>query len=171
MPHDAESPRSLEGLARRLERLEDVRAIEQLKFRYAQYCDDGYDAQGIAGLFRPDGRWIVDGEGGSNDGREQIEAHFAKLSEHIPWALHYVINPQVELAEDGQTAAGHFRLLCLCTIVRGDGSGEKDAVILNVDYRDLFVKHDGQWYFQELRGSTHQVSNWDQGWVKQQFRG
>ena len=47
---------------------------------------------------------------------------------------------------------------------------EKDPVIRTMNYTDQFVKRDGTWYFQELLGRTHQVSNWDQGWVDQPFR-
>jgi uncharacterized protein (TIGR02246 family) len=161
---------SLEQLTQRLGRLEDVRAIEQLKYQYAAYCDDSYDPDGIASLFTEDGRWVVDGEGGSMDGCEEIKAHFRALSEKITWALHHVIAPRVELAEDGQSATGYFYLLCLCTIERTNDPSEKDAVILTVNYTDQFVKRDGTWYFHELLGKTHQVSNWDQGWVKQPFR-
>jgi len=157
-------------LAQRLSRLEDIRAIEQLKYRYAGYCDNGYDPEGIASLFAEDGRWVVDGEGGSMTGHEEIKAHFRALSEKITWALHYMIAPRIELAADGQSATGYFYLLCLCTIESSEDSFKKDPVILTINYTDQFVKRDGAWYFQELLGKTHQVSNWDQGWVKQPFR-
>lgn len=150
-------------IEKRLQQLEDVRAIEQLKYQYAKYCDDRYDPEGIASLFTKDGRWVVDGEGGSMNGHEEIKAHFKALSTHIPWALHFITQPRVELHPDGQRATGCFYLLCMCTI-------GKDAVILTLNYTDQFVKRDGKWLFQELRGKTHQVSNWDQGWVKQRFR-
>jgi hypothetical protein len=78
--------------------------------------------------------------------------------------------PRIELAEDRRTAVGHFYLLCLCTIESSHDPAQKDPVILTINYTDQFVKRDGQWYFQELRGRSHQVSNWDQGWVKQPFR-
>lgn len=158
-------------LARRLERLEDLRAIEQLKFTYAGYCDDGYNPEGIASLFTETGAWVVDGEGGSMVGHEEIKAHFRALSTKITWAQHYMIAPVIDLAEDGQSAVGTFYLLCLCTIEAVDDPSGKDAVILTLKYTDQFVKRDGRWLFQELKGLTHQVSNWDQGWVKQQFRG
>ncbi|MFD9663718.1 nuclear transport factor 2 family protein [Rhodococcus sp. NPDC059968] len=161
---------SVAELAERLTRLEDVRAIEQLKYRYAGFCDNGYDPEGIAGLFVEDGRWVVDGEGGSMTGPEEIKAHFRALSDKITWALHYMIAPRVELADDGQSATGYFYLLCLCTIENSQDTTKKDPVILTINYTDQFVKRDGTWYFQELRGRTHQVSNWDQGWVKQPFR-
>jgi hypothetical protein len=161
----------IEALERRLARLEDVRAIEQLKYVYAGYCDDGYNPEGIASLFTEDGRWIVDGEGGSMTGHEEIKRHFRALSEKITWAQHYMIGPKVEVAEDGLSAVGQFYLLCLCTIEAVDDPAGKDAVILTLNYTDTFVKRGSRWLFQELAGRTHQVSNWDQGWVKQQFRG
>jgi uncharacterized protein (TIGR02246 family) len=160
----------LDDIKARLSALEDVRAIEQLKYEYAGYCDNAYDPDGIAGLFVEDGEWIVDGEGATLSGRDAIRTHFAALSEKIIWAQHYMIAPKVQVAPDGQTATGVFYLLCLCTIEQTDAPGEFDAVILTLNYRDKFVKRDGRWYFQELIGKTHQVSNWDQGWVKQQFR-
>ena len=170
MTQTADSTTSVGELAQRLGRLEDVRAIEQLKYKYAAYCDDSYDPEGIASLFTEDGRWVVDGEGGTMTGHDEIKAHFRALSEKITWAQHYMIAPKVELSEDGRSAVGRFYLLCLCTIERTDDPAEKDSVILTLNYTNQFVKRDGTWYFQELLGSTHQVSNWDQGWVKQQFR-
>lgn len=165
---------SIDARVARLEdelgRLQDIRAIEQLKYRYAGYCDHGYDPDGIASCFTPDGVWVVNGVGGDVAGHDAIRAHFSALSKSISWALHYVVAPQVELAADRMTAVGHFYLLCLCTIAREDGSSEKDAVILTLNYTDRFVKHDGRWLFTELRGTMHQASNWDQGWVRQQWR-
>jgi uncharacterized protein (TIGR02246 family) len=150
-------------LEQRLQRLEDIRAIEQLKYQYAAYCDDHYNPEGIAALFTADGRWVVDGEGGSMDGHEQIKKHFKALSGHIPWALHFITQPRVDLHDDGISATGYFYLLCMCTI-------GQDAVILTLNYTNQFLKQNGKWLFKELRGKTHQVSNWDQGWVKQKFR-
>jgi uncharacterized protein (TIGR02246 family) len=160
----------LEDIKARLGVLEDVRAIEQLKYQYAGYCDNAYDPDGIAGLFVEDGEWVVDGEGATLSGRDAIRAHFAALSEKITWAQHYMIAPKIEVAADGLSATGVFYLLCLCTIEQTEDPSAQDAVILTLNYRDTFVKRDGRWYFKELIGKTHQVSNWDQGWVKQPFR-
>ena len=157
-------------LTQRLDHLEDVRAIEQLKYRYAALCDDGYDADGIASCFTEDGRWVVDGEGATLDGREAIRQHFAQLSHRIPWGLHFVTAPQIRIDEDGRTATGTFYLLCLCTIASSDDSDEKDAVFLTITYFDHFVKQGDSWLFAELSGQTHQVSDWRQGWVAQPFR-
>ncbi|OZE79145.1 nuclear transport factor 2 family protein [Rhodococcus sp. 15-649-1-2] len=164
------SDTTLDDVVRRLTHLEDVREIEQLKYRYASFCDDGYNPDGIASLFADDGRWVVDGEGGSMTGHEEIKTHFRALSAKIPWALHYMIAPRVDIAADGESATGFFYLLCLCTIENSQDPAKHDAVILTINYTDQFVKRDGKWFFQELLGKTHQVSNWNKGWVEQPFR-
>ena len=46
-----------ESRSDRLERLEDVFALQNLKAQYTDRCDDGYDPEGIAKLFVPDGIW------------------------------------------------------------------------------------------------------------------
>jgi SnoaL-like domain len=160
----------LAELERRLQRLEDIKQIELLKYRYAAFCDDGYDPDGIASLFIENGRWIVDGVGGHNENREEIRAHFDALSGAIPWAQHYMINPNVVVAPDGQSATGWFHLLCLATIVRTGDPNSFDAVVLTIQYTDKFVKVNGGWFFEELLGKTHYVSDWTEGWVNQPVR-
>ena len=160
----------IQALENELGRLQDIRAIEQLKYRYAACCDRGYDPEAIAALFIDDGIWVVNGVGGDVAGREAIRAHFRDLSQSIPWALHFVIAPQVELSQDRQSATGKFYLLCLCTIAQTHNSAENDAVVLTLNYADQFIKRGDHWLFKELRGTMHQASNWELGWVKQQWR-
>ena len=45
----------IQALEDQLGRLQDIRAIEQLKYQYASCCDRGYDPEGIAALFIDDG--------------------------------------------------------------------------------------------------------------------
>ena len=40
------------NLEARVQRLIDIEDIKQLKARYAAYCDDDYNADGLAALFR-----------------------------------------------------------------------------------------------------------------------
>ena len=44
----------LAQLEKRVQALEDVNAIRNLKARYAAYCDDHYNPEGIAALFTAD---------------------------------------------------------------------------------------------------------------------
>ena len=44
-------------VSQRLARLEAVENIRRLKHKYCWYCDQGYDPDGIIGLFAKDGIW------------------------------------------------------------------------------------------------------------------
>jgi hypothetical protein len=155
-------------LEARIQRLEDIEAINRLKMTYAKLCEEGYDADGIVGLFAEDDvSWVSD-VFGTHIGRDGIHAWFADVDEEIRWALHLMINPVVEVADDGQTATGSFYLLELATMSAPEG--DPDAVIMTGKYKDDFVKVDGEWRFKRIEVNFEQVSNLDQGWVRQQFR-
>jgi hypothetical protein len=158
-------------LEARIQRLEDIEAIRNVKMAYAKLCDEGYDADGIVGLFaqHTDVEWVSD-VFGTHVGRDGIHNWFENVNAEIHWAVHLMINPVVELADDGQSAKGSFYLLELATMSAADG-GDPDAVIMTGKYADRFVKEDGEWRFERIEVNFDQVSNLDQGWVKQQFRG
>jgi hypothetical protein len=61
----------LAELERRLRVLEDIEAIMQLKYRYADACDRGYDSDTLANLFTVDAIWEGD-LFGRYEGREAI---------------------------------------------------------------------------------------------------
>lgn len=163
---DHTSPPTLE---QRVQRLEDIEEIKNLKYQYARYCDDRYDADGITSLFVPDGHWIVHGLGGEATGHDEMRAFFEAMRHSIVWAIHLVMAPQVEVAADGRTAVGRFYLLSFSTILRADDPSQKDAVFSTLNYVDRFVKVDGRWLFEELNGTSHQASEWTKGWVQQQW--
>jgi hypothetical protein len=158
-------------LEARIQRLEDIEAIRNVKMAYAKLCDEGYDADGIVGLFaqHKDVEWVSD-VFGTHVGRDGIHTWFENVNDEIQWAVHLMINPVVEVADDGQSAKGSFYLLELATMSAADG-GDPDAVIMTGKYADQFVKEDGEWRFERIEVNFEQVSNLDQGWVKQQFRG
>jgi hypothetical protein len=157
------------SLEARIQRLEDIEEIRNLKMRYAQICDEGYDADSIVALYaqREDVEWVSDVYG-THVGRDGIHAWFADVDDEIRWAIHTMLNPIVEVAPDGRTAKGWFYLFMLATMA-APGGGE-DAVIMTGKYVDDFVKEDGVWRFTRIEVNFEQVSNLDQGWVKQQFR-
>ncbi len=161
----------MNDLEARIQRLEDVQAIHDLKMAYAKLCDEGYDADGIVALFAAaeDVEWVSD-VFGTHEDRDGIHKWFDNVDEEIRWALHFMINPVIEVADDGRTATGRFYLLELATMSSPDG-GDPDPVIMTGKYADDFVKEDGQWRFKRIEINFEQVSNLDQGWVKQQFRG
>jgi uncharacterized protein (TIGR02246 family) len=164
--------RTGEPLEARIARLEDIEAIKALKARYAYYADHGYDADGMASLFVED---AVSNSGpfGTFRGREAIRAATEAFKKKIVWALHFMICPVVNVSDDGQTATGSWYLIQFATMVGPDGPGvpeRRDAVVLSAVYNDTFVRENGEWRFKTVNIEFHQVSNLDEGWVRQQFR-
>ena len=74
---------SMEDLERRIKALEDIEEIKKLKARYCAYCDDSYDADGIAALFTEDAVWDG-GIRGRAEGRQDIRDDLADRGQRAP---------------------------------------------------------------------------------------
>jgi len=99
---------NLEELKNRLETLEVVEAIKKLKARSCQ-CADERDAAGFANLFTEDGVF-EGGTFGRGQGRAGIVTFLRGVQQQsLPFALHYVMNPIIEV--QGDTATGQWYLL------------------------------------------------------------
>jgi SnoaL-like domain len=140
---------SMEDLESRFRKLEAESAIIRLKARYARFCDDGYDADGIAGLFVPDGVWDGKELFGRAEGVEAIRAHFAHASERIPWALHFTLNPIIDVAEDGRTAVGSWYLWQPCLRTRSSAP-EPVLSYLAGTYADAYELTTDGWRFRHV---------------------
>ncbi|MFC1918586.1 nuclear transport factor 2 family protein [Chloroflexota bacterium] len=71
---------TMENLVTRVQLLEDIEAIKQLKVRYARTCDDNYNAQEIAKLFTEDAVWDGRPLSGIYKGRQAIYERFEQGS-------------------------------------------------------------------------------------------
>src|SRR5215510_11082157 len=98
VPQPSESAR-LAQLEQRVQALEDVNAIRHLKARYAAYCDDQYNPDGLAALFTEDAVWESQGLG-RFEGREAIRAFFRGASQLFTFAIHYSLNGQIDVQGD-----------------------------------------------------------------------
>ena len=152
---------SLEDLERRLKVLEDTEEIKVLKRRYCAYCDDTYDADGIASLFTEDAVWDG-GIRGKCEGREEIRSFFQNAPHRMPFAIHMVLNPIIEV--NGDTAKGTWYLFQPCTWADGNR-----AIWGSARYDEDYVRFDGHWMFQHLRVTSYFWTPFDEGWVKTKF--
>lgn len=167
---DFRGAREGESLEERVCRLEDREAIRNLKHQYARYCDNGYDADGMVGLFTEDAIWESNAFG-TYHGSDEIYGFISRIGDEIVWALHFMCNPIIDVAADGRSARGTWLLIEPATMVGVGRRSSQDAVIVTANYEDTFVKRDGEWKFKYVKASFQQVSNLDQGWVRQPFRG
>jgi len=144
----------------RLAVLENIREIEQLKYRYARCCDTGYDLDGFRSIFVADGTWSANGYG-EYHGHQEICDFFQALSQSVVDVLHYVTSPHITIAEDGRTAAGTFSLLCLSRFRRKDDKKLIDFVVILGVYDDKFVKTNAGWRFESIKVNVSHVNRRD----------
>ena len=134
---------TLETLEKRIKALEDIEEIKKLKARYCAYCDDNYDAESIASLFTEDAIWDG-GMRGKAEGRDGIREFFLVASQRLPFAVHMVLNPVIEV--EGDVATGTWYLFQACTFAKDDR-----AVWGSARYDEEYVRVDGRWMFKNLK--------------------
>ena len=153
--------RRLELLEIRVQELEDTNAIRNLKSRYAAYCDDNYNPDGIAGLFVEDAVW-ESGALGRYEGREAIRKFFQGASQIFTFALHYGLNPQIEVT--GDTARARWYLFMPCTV----GAGNKAMWRAGIDDEE-YVRVNGEWMFKSKKSTGIFNTPFEKGWAKSRF--
>jgi limonene-1,2-epoxide hydrolase len=147
-------------MAARLQRIEDIETIKQLKARYCAFCDDNYNPQGIASLFTDDGVWDG-GDLGKAEGHAAIIKFFERAPSAFSFAIHHVMNPTVEV--DGDRATGRWYLLQPLIRARRDGEA---AMWLAGRYEDEYVRIGREWKFKRLKFITHFLASYEEGWAK-----
>lgn len=145
----------------RLQWLFDVEQIKLLKHRYCAFCDDGYDAIGIANLFLEDGIWDG-GAFGRAEGRAEIRAFFQEASKKTSFANHYVTNPIVDVEADN--ASGKWDLWQ--PMVREPGPR---ALWLIGKYEERYQRVEGVWYIASLFLRLEALSPYEKGFAEQRF--
>jgi hypothetical protein len=145
-------------------RAEDVRAIRKLQRAYGYYADRGL-WDDLADLFAADA--VANYPSGGFDGNASIRAMFVQnLGQGKPGLAegriynHTILQPVVDLAPDGATATGRWRVLGM--LGRFPGS----ATWADSLYRFDYVKQNGSWKIKTLTAYAGSGGGYDQGWVK-----
>jgi hypothetical protein len=166
VPHAAcaaDTKARLDRLEVDIVRAEDVRAIKKLQRAYGYYADRGLWDE-LADLFAEDA--VANYPSGGFDGNASIRAMFVKnlgqgragLAEGRIYN-HTILQPVVDLAPDGATATGRWRVLGM--LGRFPGS----ATWADSLYRFDYVKREGQWRIRQLTAYAGTGGGYEQGWV------
>ena len=153
----AELVLKLDELQNRVRTLEDADAIRNLKARYAAYCDDNYNPDKIAELFVEDAVW-ESGSLGRFEGREAIRDFFRGASNIFTFALHYGLNPQIEVM--GDTARARWYLFMPCTL----GDGDRAMWRAGIDEEE-YVRENGEWKFKSKTSTVVFNTPFEEGWA------
>ncbi|MFP6654669.1 MAG: nuclear transport factor 2 family protein [Myxococcota bacterium] len=145
-------------LLARIQRLEDIESLKQLKARYAAYCDDNYNEDELAPLFTEEAIWDG-GAMGRFEGRAAIREFFAASDQVVPFAIHHVTNPILEV--DGDHAKGRWYLWQPCTFAEGN-----QALWMAGTYDDRYRRENGQWLFEQVTITLRMLSPYEAGWAK-----
>ena len=149
---------SEQDLKERVQRLEDIEAVKQLKYRYCMACDDDYDSERLAPLFTRDAVWDG-GAMGRFEGREAIRAFFASASKLVPFAIHQVTNPMIEI--DGDRARGQWYLWEPIIFAQGN-----QALWMAGRYDDQYRREGDLWQFETMTVDLRMLSPYEEGFAK-----
>ncbi len=151
----------LEELERKVRDLESANEIRNLKATYAAACDDNYNPDLIASLFVEDATWESQGLG-KFEGREAIREFFRGISSYFTFALHYGLNPHIEVT--GDTARARWYLFMPCTVSDGDRALWRAGID-----DEEYVRVDGKWMFKSKRSAPIFNTPYEDGWAKARF--
>ena len=128
------------------QQLSDIHDIKTLKYRYSYSANivDGNpgDLKAFAALFTDDASFDVGM--GEAIGPTEIEAMMQELTTQWHCAMHYMLNPVIEINGDNATAnfTGLFAFMA--------NEGEAPVWLSNI-YEDTFTRTAAGWRFQSIR--------------------
>ncbi|MGD9765944.1 MAG: nuclear transport factor 2 family protein [Candidatus Binatia bacterium] len=162
----------LEDLTRRIQAQEDIEAIKQLRARYCLNVDEA-NWSAMGDLFAEDAVWDG-GPFGRHAGRAAIQKFFDELPRALAFAVHYVMNPIIELQGEDR-ATGIWYLLEPCTMREGNqavwGTGRYDEEYTKLTLPSAVVKRQlghpwtGEWKFQRVKLTPGIWTPYAEGWV------
>ncbi|SDL97967.1 nuclear transport factor 2 family protein [Bacillus sp. OK048] len=146
----------LQSLEKRLGYLEDIEAIEQLKYEYCAACDDQHNADRIVAIFTEDGIWDGGPFGVAKGHREIWDLFHNTHSPSILFSQHNVGNPIIKV--NGNEAQGNWKFLAPMT------TQPDNKLWVCAEYDEDYVKVDGVWKFKHLSAKVFFTAPYTLGW-------
>lgn len=135
----------LRALEARLQRLEDDRAIRDLKSRYLRACDMK-DPDAVRETLLPVGAVIAFDGFPAFDNREDFVAIYRQLG-CVPgiFDIHHAANGIIEFESDAR-AIGRWSLF-----FHNINLASRALTQMGVEYEDVYLKQEGRWYIAKTR--------------------
>jgi ketosteroid isomerase-like protein len=147
------------GLEARVQALEDIEEIQQLKCMFAYYADEG-NVDGMVGLYVDDA--VCDfGPFGVYNGTEEIRGFFAGLPAGMPFTMHYIHNHVVHVTGDTATGEAYFEVPA--TMVAEPAN---KAMWIAGKYVEDYVRVDGEWKYKKVTALWYYFTPYEEGWVE-----
>lgn len=144
-------------LEARVERLEAMEAIRQLKARYCEICDNDHNQDEIVTIFTEDGIWEGDGIGRAV-GHNEIRKLFAGFQSAISFSQHMVQNPIITV--DGSSASARWYFFGMFKFYRNETRRWQAA-----RYHEIYEKVGDTWLIKHLQIAPPTMSvKYEKGW-------
>jgi len=145
-------------LAKRVQALEDIEAIKQLKAEYADACDDMYNPERMKDLFTEDAVWDGEKEGfGKHEGLDAICAFMTAAKDSLLFGVHWFLQPRIKIISETE-AEGVFYLWQTSTMANG-----KDIFLAGKEY-DKYRKENGVWKMSFMELELFYAADIKEGW-------
>jgi hypothetical protein len=164
---------TLEELEARIQRLDDIKQIEQLQKIFGYYQDYG-EWQKIVDLFADNEPSAEEADRGVYKGREGIRRYFIDLlgdglKPARPGILSIIFQLQgvVTVNPDGTTAMGRWYGMGMeAKPTASLHEGELRQTWINGVYENEYVKEDGKWKIKKLHFNLTFRTPYEDGWLK-----
>ena len=153
-------------LEARIQRLEDIEAIKQLKALYCEICDDDHNPDRIVTIFTEDGVWEGRGIGTAN-GHAEIRALFERFQAMMDFSQHMTMNPRIEV--QGNSAKGTWYFFGPFRFRPSDDNPAL-AKWQATRYHEEYQRVDGEWKIKHLKIAPPGMSvDYQTGWVEKLY--
>lgn len=149
---------SLSTLEERVQRLEALKAIDDLIADLGRAFDTGPSAQALSRLFTPDAVFVIDSYGTLEGRASIVEGVAGNADRGFRWTLHFLVSPKVDLDHDMTSADVEFYLWEVATAASGRAYWIGGRYAAQADFCA-----DG-WQFQRLKLTADLISHYPDGW-------
>lgn len=145
-------------LEKRVQALEDIEAIKQLKAEYADACDDMYNPERMKDLFTHDAVWDGEKEGfGRHEGLDAVCKFMGEVKNGLTFGVHWFLQPRITMISETE-AKGTWYLWQTSTMANG-----KDILLAGKEY-DTYRKENGTWKMSSMILELFYAADIKQGW-------